>query len=900
MDIKRKYIYLLISIFSLLPITSTVVFGADNWPMFLHDQYNTGYTELVGPSTDNLIWSNDTVLSSVETSSPVIFNDNLFFKSHQNMLCLNASTGQKIWEFYIGGSISWSTPTIFDDKVYIGSGNGLFCLDIQDGTQIWNNTDLTIFGSSPVVVGGRVYIGAYTGIFCIDANNGEFLWNFTNNSDYPEMQSAPSVYNDKVYIQDQNWDVFCLDAIGNSDGTTDIIWTYSTSDETQPSGRHQSSPSVVDGRVYVGSLGKVFCLNAETGVNIWSSNVAGARYSSLSVANNRIFIGGGKSFYCLDALDGSEMWSYSTGETFMTSPAVADDKVYICSDNMYCLDVASGDLIWDYPSDYRFSSSPAISNGRAYFIAMNGKMYCFKDEIIGQLVISAPSSIDEDDTFDVTITSNGKPVENVIVSFNSATYTTDTNGMVSLTSPDVDQNTPYTITASKTRYVSDSVELQVKNVEKQIVIADIGSVTEGKEFQISLTADNEAVVNVQITFGGKNYQTNSQGIATLVAPDVEEDTTFTITASKAGYLDAEITITVLTSHQSYLIIGAPSSTIEGESYEVTITADDIPIENAQVTFLEKKYFTDTNGEVILTAPSVDENTTYTIIASKTGYTSSTAWITIINLEGGINGTVIDNQGNHVEDVLICITISNINNIIHKKCTFTDKNGEYTITVSQGTYTLEATKDGYITSILENIKIIANTYEKNDFTLTKSEEPSESLADYTVGIKIREGVVGGKIDIRSDEEYSIASYDPDVKIEINNVEPLNEGGITLTVSGDKPIGTKVVVYLGYIEDPSTIKIKYDGEIIKQTTSLGSFFREGNSKSEWAIFNSGTEIIVLVNVPEFSDHEINIFTSFFELPVLLVYVSACILAIFFIIGSVFIRNNLGKLLYRLFLF
>ena len=62
-------------------------------------------------------------------------------------------------------------------------------------------------------------------------------------------------------------------------------------------------------------------------------------WSSPSIANGRVYIGSNDNkVYCLDAETGSLIWSYTTGAVVASSAAVVDGRVYIGSGDgkVYC------------------------------------------------------------------------------------------------------------------------------------------------------------------------------------------------------------------------------------------------------------------------------------------------------------------------------------------------------------------------------------------------------------------------------------------------------------------------------------------------------------------------------------------------------------------------------------
>jgi outer membrane protein assembly factor BamB len=183
-------------------------------------------------------------------------------------------------------------------------------------------------------------------------------------------------------ISDSEWAMFRHDLShsGSTPSTApdvnNTVWSYPTG-----GGVVWSSPAVVDGKVYVGSYdNKVYCLNAETGVYIWSYITGGIVESSPAVVDGKVYIGSGdKKIYCLDASTGAHIWNYTTGSFVYSSPAVVDGRVYVGSDDkkIYCLNAANGDYLWSYTTgDMLEVSSPAVIADRVYVGSMDSKVYC--------------------------------------------------------------------------------------------------------------------------------------------------------------------------------------------------------------------------------------------------------------------------------------------------------------------------------------------------------------------------------------------------------------------------------------------------------------------------------------------------------------------------------------------
>jgi outer membrane protein assembly factor BamB len=165
--------------------------------------------------------------------------------------------------------------------------------------------------------------------------------------------------------------------------TNYVLWSYKIG------GYLFNSPVVVDDRIYVQFAinppeDDIYCLNATSGIKIWTSNAGTSSESSYAVVNNKVYVGS-DHVYCIDADNGEFIWRYKTYGEMSASPAVVDGRVYIGSytplpleaGELYCLDADTGDLIWSFgpAEEGNFYSSPAVVNGFVYVTTSRGT-YC--------------------------------------------------------------------------------------------------------------------------------------------------------------------------------------------------------------------------------------------------------------------------------------------------------------------------------------------------------------------------------------------------------------------------------------------------------------------------------------------------------------------------------------------
>ncbi len=111
-----------------------------------------------------------------------------------------------------------------------------------------------------------------------------------------------------------------------------------------------SSPAVVDGKLYIGSLDfEMYCLDISTGEALWRYKTEGSVYSSPAVVDGKVYFGSLDNYlYALDAEDGSFLWKYKTEDTIVYAPGVVDGAVYVGSDDFYAFGKEETPLFLSY------------------------------------------------------------------------------------------------------------------------------------------------------------------------------------------------------------------------------------------------------------------------------------------------------------------------------------------------------------------------------------------------------------------------------------------------------------------------------------------------------------------------------------------------------------------------
>lgn len=140
--------------------------------------------------------------------------------------------------------------------------------------------------------------------------------------------------------------------------------------------------------VYFGnSNGSVYCIEKETGKQVWHYQTLGAITSGPALANNYLIISSrDNAVYALNPVDGELIWNFEmkkpTPHTwgwdyYDASPAVHDGMVYIGSgdNSLYALNIESGKLKWQYRTQDKIRASPVISGENIFVPSFDGFLY---------------------------------------------------------------------------------------------------------------------------------------------------------------------------------------------------------------------------------------------------------------------------------------------------------------------------------------------------------------------------------------------------------------------------------------------------------------------------------------------------------------------------------------------
>lgn len=220
--------------------------------------------------------------------------------------------------------------------------------------------------------GSRVYTATVgddvpnkCGIYCLDAQTGEILWYVpTKNS----IKNNLTYQNDKIYTQDTEGLVYCLNA---SDGSE--IWTAQV--DLQRSLGTSSGLCMDEKTVYAGSASDVSAFNAETGEKLWDyhRNRGENSPAEFVLAGDKLILSSHwDAIFALDKNTGSLLWENMDEDIrFRSSTPIAIDanRLLVADDDAVAIvNLENGEITKTNFENYNFGSSgqPVIDGNIAY------------------------------------------------------------------------------------------------------------------------------------------------------------------------------------------------------------------------------------------------------------------------------------------------------------------------------------------------------------------------------------------------------------------------------------------------------------------------------------------------------------------------------------------------------
>ena len=273
-----------------------------------------------------------------------MIEDVVYIAMDDSLIALNRSTGRRLWTFGTGDRIT-APPAVAHGTVYVGSWDSyLYALDAMSGDPLWSFETSDSISSTPTVDDDVVYVGSGTHYYAVGASDGQLLWN--HQVEVHVSNSTPVVVDGRVYVGSLNGSLFALDA-----STAKQLWGRKVADQTPHLERVFTRPSVVDEVVYLGTdAGLVFALDASTGDEIWQVEVSTENVTHAPVVVDGLVLVSTYDgrVHGLNAESGDVVWRYKAGSGILRLTTV-DGLVYVRAAQLgdpVVLSASDGEPLW--------------------------------------------------------------------------------------------------------------------------------------------------------------------------------------------------------------------------------------------------------------------------------------------------------------------------------------------------------------------------------------------------------------------------------------------------------------------------------------------------------------------------------------------------------------------------
>lgn len=390
----------MLALVSCLPVLSAAANPLD-WTYWRGPEWNGVSRETGLPeSWDNILWKR---MDCGSRSTPIVMNGKIYFlaraepgtpREGERVVCLNAETGESIWENRFNVWLS----------------------DVPDTRVGWSS----VVGDPKT---GNVYALGVCGFFqCLDGKTGKTIWSKSLHEDYGFLSTYggrtnfPVICDDLVIISAVmiNWGEHAKPAhrfLAFDKTTGDCVWMNGT--RLFPDDTTYSSPTVtvLNGQkamVFASGDGSIWAFQPRTGNPIWQYSFSrrGINVSPV-VVGDTVFAGqseeniAGTKMGAVAALNGAskgditksgELWKVEELMVGKSSPVYVDGRLYCFDDSAkaFVVDAKTGESIGrKLTLGTIMRSSPLYADGKIYIGEQNGRWYILEpDESAGMKIIS--------------------------------------------------------------------------------------------------------------------------------------------------------------------------------------------------------------------------------------------------------------------------------------------------------------------------------------------------------------------------------------------------------------------------------------------------------------------------------------------------------------------------------
>ncbi len=304
-------------------------------------------------------------------------------KSWDTLICLNAANGRTLFKKQFEGGIPNSTywygasgtPTVVDGRCYfVGSRNDTYCINAETGEEIWqfnpSAKGRAINHSSPLVVDGKAIVSAGP-LVALDSASGSELWRQPKAT---SRETSPVLWRSggRSFLLCNNGSaagtLHCVDLANG-----EIVWSVPAGGSNTPAivGDHLVT-SLVIGK-YAGDATKyglvAYKLTPEKAEKLWSTETHSAGGESVLIHDGYVYSFGPRVALCIELATGRVAWMEKTTHRGWRSPVLADGRI-VTSDGSSVLVIRATPEKYELLGRAKLPigqyTSPVVVSGRLY------------------------------------------------------------------------------------------------------------------------------------------------------------------------------------------------------------------------------------------------------------------------------------------------------------------------------------------------------------------------------------------------------------------------------------------------------------------------------------------------------------------------------------------------------
>ena len=338
-------------------------------------------------------WNKIDIIQKI--SPPLFFKNYIILSDDNGSIFKINKKGRKVWKANIYKKIYKKlyknlTFALYEDNIYVADNIGfVYLVNFTTGEVVWKKNFGIPFKSRFKVYNNKIFIVDQDNrMLCLDTKDGSIIWNIlTIKTFIKSIDLLGLAISEKGYLIFSN---SAGDVIKANISNGGVQWSMNSliSKSTFDSDFFKASDIVIDKEVAIFSnISSTFSLNLDGGYVNWISKVTSSHTPIID--GNNIFLITDKGYFVnLDKRNGKILWSTNIfkvlkkklQKTYISGFILGSDKIYITTLNGYLITCSA--LTGKVENKKRIASSinsaPIIINGELYVLTAKSRILGFR------------------------------------------------------------------------------------------------------------------------------------------------------------------------------------------------------------------------------------------------------------------------------------------------------------------------------------------------------------------------------------------------------------------------------------------------------------------------------------------------------------------------------------------